>query len=91
MDDAKVSHMEEEVVRNLIKDIKKEFGETKPTFANHHEYLGMKIVLTEDRKMTIDMRDQIKEISADFSEDISSEISMLVAKHLTMEDENAIL
>ena len=83
--------MEEEVVRNLIKDSKKEFGEMKPTFANHHEYLGMKIELTEDRKMTIDMRDQIKEISADFSEDISSEISMLVAKHLTMEDENAIL
>ena len=89
VDDAKVSHMEEAVVRALIKDMEKEFGEMKPTFGRSHEYLGMKISITDQRTISIDMRDQIREILLDFSEPIAGEVVTPAAKHLMMLDNNA--
>ena len=50
VDDAKVSHSEETVVRSVISDIEKHFGKMEATYGNTHDYLGMKVTLTDDRK-----------------------------------------
>ena len=86
VDDAKVSHKDPNVVRQVISEIEKHFGKMDVTYGSHHEYLGMKMTL-KDKKLTIDMRDQIKEIIDDFPEEISGQVSSPAAKHLYDIDE----
>ena len=87
VDDVKISHCEESVVRNIIKQIENEFGDMKPTHGKVHDYLGMRITITEDKKISIDMRDQIQEIIADYGEEIDSVVSTPAARHLMMVDD----
>ena len=91
VDDAKVSHKSEKVVREVIKSIEAEFGEMNPTIGPKQEYLGMRIEITKDKKVIIDMRDQLCEILQDFSEDIQGEVTSPAAKHLMDVNDNGVL
>ena len=82
VDDVKVSHHDENTVKDIIKKIEENFGEMDPVYGKEHEYLGMKIKITDDRKVEIDMRDQIYEILQDFSEEIEGVATSPAAKHL---------
>lgn len=84
MDDAKVSHVEEEVVQGVTKVIEKEFGKMNPTYGQDHECLGMKIHFSDDKKVTTDMHDQIREIINDFPEEINGGATSPAAKRLMM-------
>ena len=89
LDDAKVSHAQESVVREVIAEIEKHFGKMNPTYGREHEYLGMKIGVTKDKKVTIDMKDQIREIIDSFCEDISGTATTPAAKHLMLVNDDA--
>ena len=75
VDDVKVSHHEMDVVKEIVAEMEKIFGKMDPTYGNEQEYLGMKIKITDDRRLEINMNDQINEIINDFSEDITGTVS----------------
>ena len=72
VDDVKVSHVEESVVKSVITKLENEFGSVNPTYGNEQEYLGMKLKIDDNRKLYIDMRDQVSEILQDFTGNIKT-------------------
>ena len=86
-----MSHVDEQVVRKVIDDIEQHFRGVKPTIGKEHDYLGMKIKFSDDRKVSIDMRDQIREILSDFPEEIKGGASTPAAKYLMMTSEDSEL
>ena len=59
VDNIKVSHMEVKLVEDLINYLKKHFGELVVTRGNKHTFLGKNIIITEKKKVEIDMKEQI--------------------------------
>ena len=70
VDDVKVSHVNKSVVKSVIASLEKEFGNVNPTYGNEQEYLGMKLRIDDNRRLHIDIRNQVSEILQEFSEDI---------------------
>ena len=91
VDDVKISHAEEKVVRQVISDIERPFGKMNVTIGKEHEYLGMKVRITDDRKIEIDMREQIDEILESFGYNIEDGASTPAARHLMMVNAKGIL
>lgn len=87
VDDVKVSHVDKAVVENVIKGLEEEFGSVNPVFGNEQEYLGMKLRIDDERKLHIDMRDQVSEIIQDFSLDIKGTVSSPATRSLMTIDE----
>ena len=90
VDDAKISHIDESVIKNIVKCLENKFGKLNPTYGNKQEYLGMKIIIDDSRRLHIDMRDQICEVLDDFSESIAGNVSTPAAKHLMDVDPNSV-
>ena len=90
VDDAKISHIDESVIKNIVKCLENKFGKLNPTYGNKQEYLGMKITIDDSRRLHIDMRDQICEVLDDFSESIAGNVSTPAAKHLMDVDPNSV-
>ena len=56
VDDLKVSHMEEDVVQNILKTIEKRFDrDLTITMGKKHKYLGMDIAFTDEGTVEIRM------------------------------------
>ena len=91
VDDVKVSHVNKTVVENIIKEIEDEYGNVNPTYRNVQEYLGMKIHISDDCKLHIDMRDQVSEIIQDFSEDVNGTVSTPASRGLMIVDDTSDL
>ena len=60
VDNNKISHVDEDVVTNVINDISKHFGELTVSRGKKHDFLGMDIEI-KDRKVFISMKNQIAE------------------------------
>ena len=58
-DDNKASHIDSRVIDDLLDTIKTHFGEIKITRGKNHTFLGMNIQITEDKKIEIEMEDQL--------------------------------
>ena len=43
VDDAKISHVDESVTRDMVRQLELKFGKLNPTYGNQQEYLGMRI------------------------------------------------
>ena len=71
VDDVKVSHVEESVVRDVLDRIEGKFGKMKHVIGPAHVYLGMHIAFKESGTVEIWMGDQIKEAIEMFGEDVS--------------------
>ena len=82
VDDVKVSHCEEEVVDEIVKEIEKHFGPMKVNKNKTFDYLGMNVTFTNDRKIEIEMKKQIQEAIDSFGEAIQGEVSSPTPKHL---------
>ena len=89
VDDVKISHVDESVTKDIVKKLEKKFGKINPLYDNEQEYLGMKIKIDDQRRIHIDMRDQVCEILDDCSEGIQSTVRTPAAKHLTDIDTNS--
>ena len=60
VDNNKVSHVDKEVVTDVINEISKHFGELTVSRGTKHDFLGMDIEI-KDCKVFISMKDQITE------------------------------
>ena len=72
VDDNKLSHVEPSVVDSVLNMIKVHFGEITITRGKSHDFLGMSIVLRDDKKIEIDMADQLREAIEAFGEKIDN-------------------
>ena len=65
VDDLKISHVDEEVVSSIIKDLSNRFGDIMPLSVSRgkvHGYMGMTFDYTTPGKLTITMYDYINSI-----------------------------
>ena len=84
IDDNKVSHVDKNVVTEVIELMKRHFGDLVVTRGKKHNFLGMDISITEDKNIEIGMKDQLNEAVASFEEIEGESVSETVnssAKH----------
>jgi len=84
-DDNKLSHVQSEVVTEVLEAIKGHFGELEISRGDEHNLLGMKIVIDrKSRSVIISMRDQIEESIKVFGEDVDDTVASPANKNLFM-------
>ena len=66
VDDIKVSHEDEDVVKNVMNIIEAKFGKINTKIGNEQEYLGMHLKYNENKTVSIHMGDYIKEVISKF-------------------------
>jgi len=71
MDDNKISHINANVVTQIIKAIKKYFGKMMLTEGMKHTFFGMDICFNKDRTIQIGMQTYIKNAISVFGEGVS--------------------
>ena len=85
VDDLKISHVDEHVVRSIIHKIQDNFGqhsELSMHIANRHDYLGMILDFTTPGTLEIDMSDYIQVILQDTPMSLRGTSAVPAAKHL---------
>ena len=85
VDDLKISHVEEHVVRSIIQKIKDAFGqhsELSMHIGKRHDYLGMILNFTTPGALEIDMSDYIQVILQDAPANLRGTSTVPAAKHL---------
>ena len=70
VDDNKILHKDEKVVTGHIKILEEYFGKFSITRGKKHNYLGMDVLIKENGKVEINMKEQISKMIDDFSENI---------------------
>ena len=68
VDDTKISHSNPDVVTKVINEMESAFGKMEVKRGKHHTFVGMDFLLTEDRKLSITMRDYVEECIEAFKE-----------------------
>ena len=71
VDDNKISHVNPEVVTNVIKQIEKKFGKMSQTRGKEHEFIGMNMKFTKEKTVQIGMKKHILKAIDTFEEDIT--------------------
>ena len=87
VDDVKISLLDPKVVTEMIDVVEKDFGNVKAVRGKEHDYLDMKLIITDDKKVRVDMRDQIKETISAFGEVLEGTVTSPAARHLMMVNE----
>ena len=82
VDDIKVSHEDENVVRYILKKIDERFPGLTSKVGREHKYLGMNIKFMSDKNLSIDMKDYVKETIITSGMDVSRKASTPAAKNL---------
>ena len=83
VDDNKLSHVDPNVVTEVLNAVKGHFGELVISRGNTHELLGMTIEIDRQKKdVIIDMRDQIQEAFDTFGEELDHNVSSPANKNL---------
>ena len=85
VDDLKISHVEEQVVRSIIQKIQDNFGqhsELSMHIGKRHDYLGMILDFTTPGILEIDMSDYIQVILQDAPANLRGTSMVPAAKHL---------
>jgi hypothetical protein len=74
VDDSKISHMDESVIKNMVKDLNGVFGQDgtllEASYGKIHEYLGMTIDYSEENVVKFTMYDYLKDILAESPDDM---------------------
>jgi hypothetical protein len=89
VDDNKISHVDPEVVDEIIRIIESKFGKMTVTRGKRHTFLGMDITYGEDGTATILMKDYIREAISDFGDDVSSKAASPAGRGLFDVDEDS--
>ena len=85
VDDLKISHVDEQVVRSIIQKIQNNFGqhsELSMHIGKRHDYLGMILDFTTPGILEIDMSDYIQVILQDTPANLRGTSMVPAAKHL---------
>jgi hypothetical protein len=74
VDDLKISHMDEDVIKNMVKDLNGIFGQDgtllEASYGKVHEYLGMTIDYSEENVVKFTMYDYLEDILAESPDDM---------------------
>jgi hypothetical protein len=89
VDDTKISHVDANVVTDVIKKIEEKFGKMTVTRGKVHTFLGMKLTIQDDRTVKIDMKEYVKETIEDFGEDVSKHAATPAKGNLFEVDEQS--
>ena len=89
VDNNKASHVDSRVIDDLLDQIKTHFGEIKLTRGKKHTFLGMNLRITEDKKIEIEMEDQLMEAIELFGEELEREVMSPAQHHLFQVNEDA--
>ena len=82
LDDNKASHVDSRVIDELLDIIKTHVGEINITIGKKHTFLGMSLRITEDKKIEIEMEDQLMEAIELFGEELEREVMSPAQHHL---------
>ena len=85
VDDLKISHVDDQVVRSIIQRIQDTFGqhsELSMNIGKRHDYLGMNLDFTTPGILEIDMSDYIQVILQDTPTNLRDTSMVPAAKHL---------
>jgi hypothetical protein len=82
VDDLKISHVDSNVVTDIIKQIEKVYGEMTTKRGKTHTYVGMKIIYKENETVEIDMKEYLLEAIEMFPELIDKIVTSPAANHL---------
>ncbi|KAG7373305.1 reverse transcriptase RNA-dependent DNA polymerase [Nitzschia inconspicua] len=82
VDDNKISHVEPQVVTDVIAAIEGHFGKMTVTRGRHHKFLGMDITFNPNGTVSILMEDYLKGVIEFFGEPILSSVSSAASKGL---------
>ena len=91
VDDNKISHVEEEVLEKIVKEISEYFGDLKIYRGNKHTFLGMNVTITNDHNIEIEMTDQLKKTIQAFGEPIAKSMNTPASAKLLPVDEKSEL
>jgi hypothetical protein len=90
VDDNKLSHVESNVVTEILDKVKDHFGELVISRGDEHTLLGMHIKLNREKKQVeIEMIDQLKEAIELFGEDVDERVTSPATKNLFVVDEKS--
>ena len=87
--DNKASHVDSRVIDNLLDIIKTHFGDIKITRGKKYTFLGMNLQIAEDKKIEIEMEDQLMEAIDTFVEELEGEVTSPAQHHLFQVNEDA--
>lgn len=82
VDDLKVSHVQHAVVKQVISEVEKHYGQMVVTYGNKHTYVGMDIEYTGNGEAKITMISYLKEALDAFPEDCTANANTPAASHL---------
>ena len=82
VDDNKISHVEQEVVDDIVAKIGKRFPGLTISTGTEHTFLGIRIKYLDNGTVSLNMRDFIQEVVDDFGEDVSQTVSTPAARWL---------
>ena len=85
VDDLKISHVDREVLEDLLKQLDGAFGKDGPLTIHRgkkHDYLGMWLDFSLDGKVQVQMFDYINNMLADLPEDMCGMVTSPTADHL---------
>ena len=83
VDDCIATHVEQAVLDNLGKKMIKHFGEMEINTGNKHDFLGMNIVINDDRTVSVEMQDQIDKAINWFEEESGTSVDDTVSTPAT--------
>ena len=82
VDNNKVSHVDAQVVTNILDMIKQHFGDITIYQGNKHIFLGIGIEITNEGKIEIEMKDQLLQAIEMFGEEITETVKSPAQHHL---------
>ena len=81
VDDNKISHVDKQVVDDILRKIGEQFGELTISRGNSHSFLGLNFTI-KDKKIHIEMRDQLQEAIDMIGEELDRDASTSAAHSL---------
>ena len=87
VDDNKISHKEEKSVDDMLTIFRETFGDLTITQGNSHDFLGMDLTTTKEKRVDIAMRKKIEEAIGIFREGIKGRVLTPASKHLLWIDD----
>ena len=94
VDDLKISHVDGDVVSDIINKLDKEYGKVTPltiTRGKVHEYLGMTIDFNKPRKVQIIMLKYVEELLNEMPDSMQGKAVTPAAQHLFQTNNNSSL
>ena len=82
VDDNKISHVDPKVVSDIIKQIEAKFGKMSQTRGKEHEFIGMNMKFTNDKKVKISMKKHVLKAINTFHDDITRDAATPATSYL---------